>query len=342
MPLLPEIILPQLGITTGDPAGIGPEISLRAAQEESFRNVCRLILFGSWEILRSRSVDLGLPFEFDRVSIDALIGRTQLPDRGIVDIPAGSIRAGVGSKASGDAAGRSIVECATACIRGRLDAMVTAPLNKKFFQEAGYLFPGHTEFLAHLSGASEVAMAFLTERLKVVLATIHVPLRVVAESLTPELIYNRLHIILTEFPRFGLPCSRVAVAGLNPHAGESGLMGDEELRVMAPAIHRASSTFPESTIDGPLPADTLFWRAFNNEYDVVLAMYHDQGLAPIKLVGFGEAVNVTLGLPFIRTSVDHGTAFDIAGKGIARHDSMNSAIRWALRLFEGRRQSGSK
>lgn len=334
---MPETILPQLGITTGDPAGIGPEISLRAAQEKSFEGLCRLALFGSWEILRSRSADLGLTFEFRRISVDALMGGELLPDRSIVDIPAGDVHAGIGSKASGAAAARNVMECASACSKGHLDAMVTAPLNKRFFQEAGYLFPGHTEFLAHLSGVSEVAMAFLTDRLKVVLATIHIPLRAVAESLTSELIYNKLRLILTEFPRLDLPCSRVAVAGLNPHAGESGIMGDEETEVMTPGIRLARSAFPGSAIDGPLPADTLFWRAFNGEFDVVLAMYHDQGLAPIKLIGFGETVNVTLGLPFVRTSVDHGTAFDIAGKGIARHDSMNAAIRWALRLSRGKK-----
>jgi 4-hydroxythreonine-4-phosphate dehydrogenase len=338
---LPEIILPQLGITTGDPAGIGPEISLRAAQEESLRGVCRLILFGSWEILRSRSEDVGLPFAFDRIPLEALMGGEPLPDRGIVDIPAEGVRAGIGSRTSGAAAARNIMECAMACGRARLDAMVTAPLNKKFFQEAGYPFPGHTEFLAHLSGAPAIAMAFLTERLRVVLATIHIPLRAVAESLTSELIFDKLRIILEEFPRFGLPCGRVAVAGLNPHSGESGIMGSEEAEIVSPAICRARGAFPGAAIEGPLPADTLFWRAFNGEFDVVLAMYHDQGLAPIKLVGFGEAVNVTLGLPFIRTSVDHGTAYDIAGTGGARHQSMNTAIRWALRLLHGKAQTGA-
>ena len=273
--------------------------------------------------------------------MDALLEAGPLADRSIVDIPAEGIRAGFGSKASGGAAARNVLECAAACSAGRLDAMVTAPLNKKSFQEAGYLFPGHTEFLAHLTGARTVAMAFLTERLRVVLATIHIPLRAVADSLTPEIVYERLRLILTEFPRFGLPCGRVAVAGLNPHAGESGIMGAEERDVLGPAVERARGDFPGPAIDGPLPADTLFWRAYNGEFDVVLAMYHDQGLAPIKLVGFGEAVNVTLGLPFVRTSVDHGTAFDIAGKGIARHDSMNAAIRWALRLLEGARHSSN-
>jgi 4-phospho-D-threonate 3-dehydrogenase / 4-phospho-D-erythronate 3-dehydrogenase len=324
--------LPRLGITTGDPAGIGPEISLRAAREASIAGVCSLVLFGDWNLLRSGSAVLGLPFEYDKISVEALAGKGSIPERCIVDIPAGNITAGAGSRESGAAAALNIIECAAACGKGWLDAMVTAPLNKKYFQEAGYSFPGHTEFLAHLSGAPEIAMAFLTEKLRVVLATIHESLRDVLNSLTSDLVYRKLRIILTEFPRLGLPCGKIAVAGLNPHAGESGIMGTEEPERIAPAIRRAQDAFPESRIEGPLPADTLFWRAYNGEFDVVLAMYHDQGLAPIKLVGFGEAVNVTLGIPFIRTSVDHGTAFDIAGKGIARHDSMNTAIRWALRL----------
>jgi 4-phospho-D-threonate 3-dehydrogenase / 4-phospho-D-erythronate 3-dehydrogenase len=336
--LLPhsQSTLPQLGITTGDPAGIGPEISLRAAQEKIVTGVCRLMLFGDWNLLRSRSADLGLPFEFEKLSIDSLAkGEEQIPDRSIVDVPAGRVQIGVGTKASGEAAARNIIECARLCRSGLLHAMVTAPLNKKSFQEAGYSFPGHTEFLAHLSGVEEIAMAFLTDRLKVVLATIHDSLRNVVDSVTPELVYRKLRIILTEFPRLRLHCGKVAVAGLNPHAGESGIMGSEETERIVPAIRQAQAAFPEATIEGPLPADTLFWRAYNGEFDVVLAMYHDQGLAPIKLMGFGEAVNVTLGLPFVRTSVDHGTAFDIAGKGIARHDSMNAAIKWALRLVGG-------
>jgi 4-phospho-D-threonate 3-dehydrogenase / 4-phospho-D-erythronate 3-dehydrogenase len=335
---LPEsqIILPQLGITTGDPAGIGPEISVRAAQESAFLGVCRMALFGSWEILRSRSFSLGLPFEFERISIDNYRHEKQLPARCIVDIPAGDICAGIGCKAGGESAARNVIECAAACLDGRIDAMVTAPLNKKYFQEAGYSFPGHTEFLAHLAGASEIGMAFLTERLKVVLTTIHVSLRTVAESLSSEQVYKKLCLVLREFPRFNLPCRKVAVAGLNPHAGESGIMGNEDMERIAPAVEKARKEFPDSRIEGPLPADTLFWRAYNGEFDVVLAMYHDQGLAPIKLIGFGESVNVTLGLPFIRTSVDHGTAFELAGKGTARHDGMNSAIRWALRLSTGK------
>lgn len=336
-----KTILPYLGITTGDPAGIGPEISLRAAQEKVFFDKCRPVLFGSYENLESRADSLGLPFRFNRISQDAFPHEKHLPDRCIVDIPHDEVHPGIGSKTSGQAAAQNIIECHKACSRGQLSAMVTAPLNKKYLQEAGYTFPGHTEFLAHLSGISEFAMGFLTEKLKVVLATIHIPIQTVAQQIHSDLILKKLQLILTEFPRMGLPCRKVAVAGLNPHAGESGILGTEESEYIEPAIRQARMAFPAVQIAGPLPADTLFWRAYNGEFDIVLAMYHDQGLGPIKLLGFGEAVNVTLGLPYIRTSVDHGTAFDIAGKGIARHDGMMSAIHWALRLSKAKRDFNS-
>jgi len=325
---------PRLGITTGDPAGIGPEISLRAALDPTLDGACQKILFGCWDLLSSRAAALGLPFDFVRIASSALENEEALPERCVVDVAAGEIVTGQGSKTSGAAAARNIIECVSACRKGVLDAMVTAPLNKRFFQEAGYSFPGHTEFLAHLTGTTEFAMAFLTERLKVVLATIHIPLRSVADNITPELIYRKLRLIMQEFPKLGLACRKVAVAGINPHAGESGLLGREEKDCLEPAIQRAREEFPQASIQGALPGDTIFWRAYNGEFDVVLAMYHDQGLAPIKLLGFGGAVNVTLGLPFVRTSVDHGTAFELAGQGIARPDSMINAMRWALRLLQ--------
>ncbi len=326
--------MPQYGVTTGDPAGIGPEISLRAASDPWVRQNCRLILFGDEGILRAEAADLGLPFDFEPVVQEILFGTAPLPARGIVHVAArrNEITPGVGSRASGEAAAHNIELCAAACRRGSLDAIVTAPLNKKFLKAAGYEFPGHTEFLAHLTGAPEVAMAFLTERLKVVLATIHLPLRVAIERITAETVLAKLEITLREFPRLSLPCRRVAVAGLNPHAGEDGILGSEEAERIEPAVCEARRRHPGIEIHGPLPADTLFYRASQGEFDVVLALFHDQGLGPIKLTGFGEAVNVTLGLPFVRTSVDHGTAYDIAGKGIARPDSMISALRWATRL----------
>ena len=179
-------------------------------------------------------------------------------------------------------------------------------------------------------------MAFLAEKLRIVLVTVHRPLRAAINEITSAAVMEKLDILIEEFPRLGLPCRKVAVAGLNPHAGEEGLLGREEIEQIAPAIAEARLAHPEVMIEGPLPADTLFQRAAQGEFDAVLSLYHDQGLTPIKLLGFGSAVNVTLGLPFIRTSVDHGTAFEIAGQGRARPDSMISAIRWALRLAQFR------
>ncbi len=330
----PKYSAPRVGITTGDPAGIGPEVSLRAALHPDLRERCSVLLFGDVELLRGRASRLDLPFDFTPLREEDLATAATLPERGVIDVPAdrGQITLGRGSPSSGEAAGRNIAACARCCLDGRLDAMVTAPLNKRFFNEAGYSFPGHTEFLAHLSGVSRFAMAFLTERLKVVLATIHLPLREAIARLSPELILEKLGTIAVEFPRFGLPCRRIAVAGLNPHAGESGLMGREEIDLIEPALELARARHGNVTIEGPVPADTLFHRAAQGEFDAVLALYHDQGLSPIKLLSFGEAVNVTLGLPFVRTSVDHGTAYGIAEKGFARADGMTSAIKWALRL----------
>jgi 4-hydroxythreonine-4-phosphate dehydrogenase len=324
----------QIGITTGDPAGIGPEVSLRAALDPELRSRCRILLFGDAEILNNQAGGMGLPFDFDRVSEETLDAGEPLPERGVFHVPArrSSISLGRGSKASGEAAAHNIVACVRACRSGRLDAMVTAPLSKRSFNDAGYAFPGHTEFLAHLSGVTRFAMAFLTDRLKVVLATIHLPLRSAIERITSTFLLEKLEIMLEEFPRLGLPCLKIAVAGLNPHAGEAGLLGQEENEQIIPALAQARARHADVVIEGPVPADTLFYRAAQGEFDAVLALYHDQGLTPIKLLGFGEAVNVTLGLPFVRTSVDHGTAFEIAGKGCARPESMISAIRWALRL----------
>jgi 4-hydroxythreonine-4-phosphate dehydrogenase len=211
-----------------------------------------------------------------------------------------------------------------------VDAIATAPVNKEAFRLAGLPWTGHTDLLAHLTGAPHVAMLFYSDALRVVLATVHVPLADVPRALTAESLETTIRLTARELPRFGIPAPRIAVAGLNPHAGEHGLFGREEESALAPAIARARGHGID--VSGPFPADTLFVRARRGEFDVVVACYHDQGLIPVKLVAFGQAVNVTLGLPIIRTSVDHGTAFDIAGRGIADAESMIAAVLLAARL----------
>jgi 4-hydroxythreonine-4-phosphate dehydrogenase len=241
-----------------------------------------------------------------------------------------SFKPGVLSADAGRAAYEVICDAVRDALAGSVAGMATAPVNKAAFARAGLPWKGHTDLLGNLTGAGQVAMMFWSEPLKVVLASVHVPLRDVSSVITRTLIDNVIELAHRELPRFDIPSPRLAMAGLNPHAGEDGLMGDEEQRVLRPAVEAAQAR--GIAIDGPFPADTVFVRAVRGEFDAVIANYHDQGLIPVKLLAFGRAVNVTLGLPIIRTSVDHGTAFDIAGRGIADPSSMIEAVLLAARL----------
>ena len=284
--------LPRVGITVGDPAGIGPEIVAKAAADPSVRAICRPIVF---------------------------------------DTPSGvTVRAGEMSAAAGRAAYDTIVRAVDAAKRGDVDAIATAPVNKLAFARAGLEWKGHTDLLAHLCGTTRVAMMFHSPQLKVVLITVHVPLKDVSSQLTPALVDQTIALTVDAMGSFGTPRPRLALAGLNPHAGENGVIGDEDDRVLAPAVRRAREN--GVTIAGPIPGDTVFVRASRGEFDCVIACYHDQGLIPVKLLAFGTAVNVTIGLPIIRTSVDHGTAFDIAGKGVADPGSMIAAVKLAAEM----------
>jgi len=287
--------LPVIALTAGDPAGIGPEIALKAAADPRVTAVCAPVVYGP-------------------VSADEL--RPFAP--------------GVLSAEAGRAAYDAIVRAVEDARAGRVRAIATGPINKEAFALAGLPWKGHTDLLAHLTGASRVAMMFHSEKLRVVLATVHVPLVEVSRLLTRELVEDIVALTAAELPRFGVWRPRVAVAGLNPHAGEHGVIGREDDEVIAPAV--AACRLRGIDVVGPLPGDTVFVRAVGGEFDAVVACYHDQGLIPIKLVSFGTSVNVTLGLPIIRTSVDHGTAFDIAGKGVADHGSMVEAVLLAARL----------
>ena len=231
---------------------------------------------------------------------------------------------GVLSAEAGRAAYDIIVRAVDDAQQRRVEAVATAPVNKEAFRLAGLPWAGHTDLLAHLTGARDVAMMFYSEALRVVLATIHIPLSDVPRMLTAASLEATIGLTARELPRFGIARPRIAVAGLNPHAGEHGLFGHEEQTSIAPAIEACRRQGID--VSGPFPGDTVFVRARRGEFDVVVACYHDQGLIPVKLVAFGQAVNVTLGLPIIRTSVDHGTAFDIAGTGVADPESMIAAV----------------
>jgi 4-hydroxythreonine-4-phosphate dehydrogenase len=235
---------------------------------------------------------------------------------------------------AGRAAHQAIVAAVEDARLGKIDAVATAPINKESFALAGLPWKGHTDLLAHLTGTPRVAMMFYSEELRVVLATIHVPLAHVPRLMTRELLDFIIDLTVREMPRFGYPNPRLALAGLNPHAGEHGVIGDEDEAVLRPAVDAARND-RGIDITGPWPGDTVFGRAARGEFDVVIACYHDQGLIPVKLLAFGRAVNVTLGLPIVRTSVDHGTAFDIAGRGVADPSSLVEAIRLAARLAAG-------
>ena len=243
--------------------------------------------------------------------------------------PAGRISAD-----SAQAAYDAIVQAVSDARGGQVDAIATSPVNKAAFAAAGLSWRGHTDLLAHLCGVDDVAMLFWSERLRVVLATVHIPLAEVSAALTGDRLLAVIRLTARSLPRFGLATPRIAVAGLNPHAGENGVLGTEDRDVLAPAIALARADGVD--VSGPFPADTIFVRAARGEFDVVIAAYHDQGLVPVKLLAFGRAVNVTLGLPIIRTSVDHGTAFDIARKGVADEGSLVEAILLAAKLAERR------
>jgi 4-hydroxythreonine-4-phosphate dehydrogenase len=317
----------RLALTVGDPAGIGPEIVLKAlaAPERPEANV---VVYGAMESLHehARLLGLRLPQELGARVVDT---GTE-----------GDVPLGQSSAAGGHAAARAVLRAVQDARVGRMDAIVTAPLNKESLHAAGYPWPGHTELLAEASGVKDVAMLFLGGGLRVALLTIHRALRTVPDAVTREEVERVVRLLDRELPGLGATSRRIAVCGLNPHAGEGGLFGDEERTVLAPAVAALRQEGLQAS--GPYPADSLFVRAAKGEFDAVVAAYHDQGLIPVKLLAFGHAVNVTLGLPFVRTSVDHGTGFDIVGKGQADPGSLLAAMRSAITLVEARRATGER
>jgi 4-hydroxythreonine-4-phosphate dehydrogenase len=283
---------PRIALTEGDPAGVGPELVDKAMRDPAVLAACEPVRYG--------------------------------PARSERFVP------GVLSRDAGLAAYGAFVRAVEDAMAGRVDAVATAPVNKEAWAMAGLPWRGHTDLIAHLTGAPSTAMMFYSRELRVVLATVHVALADVPRLVTRERLMDVIRLTARELPRFGYAAPRLALAGLNPHAGEHGLIGVEEEQVLRPAVEACLAE--GILVDGPLPADTLFVRAMRGEFDAVVASYHDQGLVPIKMGAFGRAVNVTLGLPIIRTSVDHGTAFDIAGRGVADPGSLIEAVLLAAKL----------
>ena len=318
---------PVVAVTMGDPSGIGPEVVVKAARDAAVRRACRVLVLGDPSPLH----DAGAPRWPVREP-----GSPDQPDAAVTLEPVTRLRAsqarpGRPTAGGGEASYRYIVRAVEFIGAGRADAMATAPISKKALNDAGHAWPGHTELLADLTRTRDVRMMLWGRRLKVVLATVHLPLTEVAAALTRKRVRDTIELTHRSLRQgFGLPEPRLAVAALNPHGGEDGMFGQEERRVIRPAVRDCADR--GMAVSGPVPADSLFHRAANGGYDAVICMYHDQGLGPFKLLHFTDGVNLTLGLPLIRTSVDHGTAYDIAGKGVADARSMKQAILLAAEL----------
>jgi 4-hydroxythreonine-4-phosphate dehydrogenase len=323
---------PRVGITMGDPAGIGPEVVLKAVSEADVLSVCQPVIVGDAQLLAHTARKLDLQCGYTIVRRDE-----ELPPSSAAPLIfhlnniEGHIEPGIESGAAGRAAGQYIEAAVELCAAGSISAIATAPINKRALFLGGYSFPGHTEFLAHLSGCDDYAMGFVAANLRVVLISTHVPLSEAITLVRRERFEKTIRLAHHELQRWGIGSPRIAVAALNPHGAEGGLFGIEEASEIVPAV--ANCAVKDGiNVSGPFSADTVFLRASRGEFDAVVACYHDQAMIPVKCLSFGEAVNVTLGLPFIRTSVDHGTAFDIAGKGVAEHSSMVAAIKLAAEL----------
>jgi 4-hydroxythreonine-4-phosphate dehydrogenase len=330
-----------LAITMGDPAGIGPEIIVKLFKHTPPNDT---VVYGDVQQVKRTITQLGLNLRVRQVqhvndltnnhtSQDSLVPTIpvlQACDRLPPEIPMGQCSA---------AAGRAAYQCVQRAIddalNGQIAGLVTAPLNKKSIEIAGFNFPGHTEILAHRCGDVPVAMMLANEEIRTVLVTIHIPLSAVSGALTVQAELQAIGLAHEGCMALGIEHPRIAVAGLNPHAGEAGKFGDEEARIIEPAIEAAKAQGID--VSGPWPGDTVFGQARQGAFDVVVAQYHDQGLIPVKYLGLDQGVNITIGLPFVRTSVDHGTAFDIAGRDLASPASLHQAVQMARTLLARQR-----
>ncbi|MFD1804076.1 D-threonate 4-phosphate dehydrogenase [Mixta tenebrionis] len=321
-----------IAVTMGDPAGIGPEIIVKALSEGEL-NGAPAVVVGCLETLQRIMAQAGLPpvelREINRVAeaqfAPGVINVLNEPLAEPASLVAGKVQA-----QAGDLAWRCVRRAAELAMAGEVHAIATAPLNKEALHAAGHLYPGHTELLAQLTGSKDYAMVLYTDRMKVIHVSTHIALRKFLDTLSQARVETVIAMADTFLRRVGYSHPRIAVAGVNPHAGENGLFGDEEIRIVGPAIEAMKAKGIDAA--GPCPPDTVYLQCHEGQYDMVVAMYHDQGHIPLKLLGFYDGVNITAGLPFIRTSADHGTAFDIAWTGKAKSESMATSIQLAMQL----------
>ncbi|MGD9423681.1 D-threonate 4-phosphate dehydrogenase [Pantoea sp. NSTU24] len=321
-----------IAITMGDPAGISPEIIIKSLSEGELNGIPAVVIGCASTLRRIMAMNITPQAELrvlDRVQ-DAHFapGIINVIDEPLAD-PA-ALKPGVVQKEAGDLAWRCVKRATALALAGEVHAIATAPLNKEAMHAAGHLYPGHTELLAHLTDTRDYAMVLYTDKLKVIHVTTHIALRKFLDTLNQTRIKTVIEMADSFLRRVGNHAPRIAVAGVNPHAGENGLFGDEEITTVAPAIQAMKAQGID--VYGPCPPDTVFLQCQEGLYDMVVAMYHDQGHIPLKLLGFYDGVNITAGLPFIRTSADHGTAFDIAWTGKAKSDSMAISIKLAMQL----------
>jgi len=327
-----QVDKPLLAITMGDPGGIGPEIAVRAMCDSPTRRVCRAVLVGDGSVLQATLDEMKTELTLRSISdvADAVFepGQIDLLDLHNVDLL--RLKKAQVDAMAGAAAYEYIVRAIDLALAGKVQAVVTGPIHKESLNQAGYHFPGHTEILADRTGTRDYAMMLIAGGLRIVLVTIHLALREAIAQISEERIVRAIKLAHETGPLLEITHPRIAVPGLNPHAGEGGMFGYEESETIGPAIAKAKAMGYD--VQGPFPADTVFYRAVQGHFDFVTPMYHDQGLIPIKLIGFGKGVNVTLGLPIIRTSVDHGTAFGRAWQFRADAGSMIEAIRLAAQM----------
>ena len=322
-----------IGITMGDPCGIGPEIVLKALQSPAIRRIANYVIIGNRKVLDHTAKALKIPAIYQTISYLPKIENLKQP---VSLLSIGNFKSNLMKQHRPTAEGGELsVQCVIRGINfamsGHINALVTAPICKEAIHLGGYGYPGHTEMLHIFSGAERVVMLMAGGKLRVAFATTHIALKDVPQSITIEDILGTITITNSGLKQhFGISKPRIAVCGLNPHAGEEGIFGDEERKVIIPAIEKAKKKGIQC--DGPVSADTVFYKALKGTYDVVVAIYHDQGAIPLKLHAFETGANITLGIPFVRTSPDHGTAYDIAGKGVANPRSMMEAIKMAVKM----------